>query len=252
MNSKLIELWKKFTKFLGVNWIAIVIIGGLLIMSGTCSKIASNKIAKKDAQISELNKKNKDLQGEIDKNKEEYILLDDQYKAILDRIKELELKNETLEANKKKIEKKYADLYEKFGKLSQAEQDKLLVELLAKYEITAEVRDNSLVITMTDRNKLYTFIVDIDKVKEELANSNEGWVTCRATVEEQGAVIMNREEKLKLKDSDIAKLNEIIENKDKIIKNQKDKIFWTKVSSFSKKAIPALILGLVLGYVVGK
>jgi len=252
MNTKLKEFFKKVLTFVKNNWIAVVIIFGLLFMSGTCSKIANNKIAKKDAEISELNKKNKELQAEIDKNKEAYLLLDIELKSILERLKTLEKEKVEIEKEKAKIAKKYADLREKFGNLSQAQQDQLLVELLKKYEITAEVRDNSLVITMTDRGKLYTFIISIDEVKEQLKNSDEGWVNCKATVVEKDKVIANKDGVILLKNEDIARLNQIIINKDKIIKDYKDKIFWTKVGVFGKRAIPALIIGLVVGFVVGK
>lgn len=252
MNEKLKKLWKGFVSFMGKNWIAVVIIFGLLFMSGTCSKIASNKIAKKDAEISELNKKNKELQAEIDKNKEAYLLLDVELKEILKQLEVLKKEKEDIEKEKAKIAKKYAELREKFGNLSQAEQDQLLVDLLKKYEITAEVRENSLVITMNDRGKLYTFIISIDEVKEQLKNSNEGWINCKATVVEKDKVIVNKDGVILLKNEDIERLNKIIINKDKIIKDYKNKIFWTKIGVFGKRAIPALIIGLVVGFVVGK
>lgn len=252
MNDKLKKLWKGFISFMGKNWIAILIIFGLLIMSGTCSKIANNKIDKLNANIAQLNKDNKAKQAEIDKNQEAILLLDEQVKEFLKRIQELEKMNVQIEKDKIAIAKKYADLKAKFGNLSQEEQDQLLISLLKKYDITAEVRDNSLVITMTDRGKLYTFIISIDEVKEQLVKSDEGWANCKITVQVQGAIIVNREEKIKLKDLDIANLKEIIVNKDKIIKDYKSKVFWTKVLFFGKQTVPALVIGLVLGFVVGK
>jgi chromosome segregation ATPase len=252
VNEKLKKFWKGFVSFMGKNWIAIVIIGGLLFMSGTCSKIANGKIDKRDAEIAELNKKNKELKAEMEKNKEAYLLLDIQLKEILKEIEVLEKEKAEIEKEKAKIAKKYADLREKFGNLSQAQQDQLLVDLLKKYEITAEVRENSLVITMTDRGKLYTFIISIDEVREKLKNSDEGWVNCKATVEEQNKIIGVKDGIILLKDGDIEKLNQIILNKDEIIKDYKSKLFWTKVGSWGKKAIPALIVGLVVGFMVAK
>lgn len=252
MNEKLKKLWKGFVSFMGKNWIAVVIILGLLVMSGTCSKIADNKIAKKDAEIAQLNKKNKELQAEIDKNKEAYLLLDVQLQEILKQLEILKKEKEEIEKEKAKIIKKYDDLKKKFGNLSQEQQDQLLITLLKKYDITAEIRENSLVITMTDRGKLYTFIISIDEVKEQLKNSDEGWVNCKATVVEKDKIIVNREEVIVLKNIDIERLNKIIINKDKIIQDYKDKIFWIRVAAWGKKALPALIVGLVVGFLVGK
>ena len=252
MNEKLKAFWKKTKSFFQTNGIAIAIIAGLILFSGGLNSCANKKIATKDAKIAQLNKDNKALQTEIDENKEAYILLDVQVKELLKEIGELKDKNKEIEKDKIDIAKKYADFKAKFGNLSQAEQDQLLITLLKKYDITAEVRDNSLVITMTDRGKLYTFIISIDEVKEQLIKSDEGWANCKITVQLQGAAIVNREEKIKLKDIDITKLNKIITNKDEIIKNYKSKLFWTKVGMIGKTTIPALIIGLVIGFVVAK
>ena len=252
MNEKLKKLWKGFILFLKNNWIAIAIILGLIIFSGGINSCAKKMIADKDAEIAQLNKDNKALQAKIDANQENIILLDAQVKELLKEVEGLKKTNEEIENAKTEITQKYINLKAKFGNLSQEEQDQLLISLLKKYNITAEVRDNSLVITMTDRGKLYTFIISIDEVKEQLVKSDEGWANCKITVQVQGAIIVNREEKIKLKDSDIANLNKIITNKDKIIKDYKSKVFWTKVGMIGKTTIPALLIGLVVGFMVAK
>jgi DNA repair exonuclease SbcCD ATPase subunit len=252
MNTKLIEFFKKALAFMQKNWIAVAIIATLLIFSGGLNSCANKKLAKKDATIAEKNKNISDLQKQLKDKEAAYTKLDNEKKEINKHLEDLQKDKEKIEKDKLKIDQKYATLLKKFGQLSVDEQDKLLIDLLKKYNIRAEVRDNMLVITMEDRGKLYTFVVDIDKVKEQLKNSEEALVNCKATVTEKEGLIANAETTITLKNDDIAKLNQIIVDKDIIIKNQKDKIFWTKVSSFTKKAIPALIIGLVVGFLVAK
>jgi len=252
MNTKLIEFFKKAWVFIKKNWIPIAIIVGLLLMSGTCSKIASDKIAKLDKKIEELTAANKILDQQIKDREKEYIEINKKIKEFEDDIKDLEKKKAAIAAAKAKRDKEYAALLKKFGDLSLDEQDKLLVDLLKKYDIAAEVRDNLLVITMTDRGKLYTFIIDIDKVKSDLKSSQDTLVICEATVKDKDGIIEKKNSTIVLKNKDIKDLESKVINLEEMVKTQKSKLFWTKVGVFGKRAIPAMIVGLVLGFLAGK
>jgi hypothetical protein len=243
---------KKALAYLQKNWIAIVIIGGLLLLSGGINSCAQKKIAEKDAEIAQLKKDNTAKDDALKAREKDYAVLDEKQKASDKKLTELQKEKDDIAAAKAKKDKQYADLLKKYGSLSLAEQDQLLVDLLKKYDIAAEVRNNLLVITMTDRGKLYTFIVDIDKVKDDLKFSEEALVNCKATVQEKNGIITTKDETIALKNKDIEDYKGKILNYEQIIKDQKDKIFWTKVSSFTKKAIPALIIGLVVGFLVAK
>jgi chromosome segregation ATPase len=251
MNEKLKIFFKNFLTFIKNNWMAILIVFILLGVSGITKSCADNKIRDLNARIAELEKENIDLMNKLNQNQEQYKVLDKEYKATLEKVKQLEGDQTLLEQEKAKIAKKYADLKKKFGQLSQEQQDQLLVELMQKYNIQAEVRDNMLIITMEDRGKLYTFMIDIDKVKEDLGNTNELLLNCRATVTAKDEIIANRESVIVLKDKDIKTLKEVLNNKDEIIRKLNNKVLWTKVKFFGSRAIPALLVGLVVGVLVG-
>lgn len=251
MNEKLKIFFKNFLTFIKNNWMAILIVFILLGVSGITKSCADNKIRDLNARIAELEKENIDLMNKLNQNQEQYKVLDKEYKATLEKVKQLEGDQTLLEQEKAKIAKKYADLKKKFGQLSQEQQDQLLVELMQKYNIQAEVRDNMLIITMEDRGKLYTFMIDIDKVKEDLGNTNELLLNCRATVTAKDEIIANRESVIVLKDKDIKTLKEVLNNKDEIIRKLNNKVLWTKVKFFGSRAIPALLAGLVVGFLVG-
>jgi chromosome segregation ATPase len=251
MNEKLKIFFKNFLTFIKNNWMAILIVFILLGLSGITKSCADSKLRNANARIAELEKQNADLMNQLNQNQEQYKVLDKEYQATLEKVKQLEGDQTLLEQEKAKIAKKYADLKKKFGQLSQEQQDQLLVELMQKYNIQAEVRDNMLIITMEDRGKLYTFMIDIDKVKEDLGNTNELLLNCRATVTAKDEIIANRESVIVLKDKDIKTLKEVLNNKDEIIRKLNNKVLWTKVKFFGSRAIPALLVGLVVGVLVG-
>jgi septal ring factor EnvC (AmiA/AmiB activator) len=252
MNEKLKVFFKKFMTFLANNWIAILIIFALLGLSGITKSCADNKLRNANARIAELEKANKDLEAQLAQSAESQDLLDIQLKELLAVVESLKKDKESLEKDKAKIAKKYKDLQDKFGQLSQEQQDQLLIELMEKYNIQAEIRDNMLIITMEDRGRLYTFMIDIDKVKEDLENTNELLLNCRATVTAKDEIISNRNATIVLKDKDITTLKTVLNNKDEIIRKLNNKVLWTKVKFFGSRAIPALLVGLVVGFLVGK
>jgi hypothetical protein len=252
VNEKIMTFLKKALAYIQKNWLVFVIIGGLLLLSGGINSCAQKKIAAKDVEIAQLQKDNTAKDNALKAREKDYAELDKKEKNSEKKIADLEKEKADIAAAKTKKDKQYADLLKKYGSLSLAEQDQLLVDLLKKYDIVAEVRNNLLVITMTDRGKLYTFVVDIDKVKSDLKFSEEALVNCKATVQEKNNIITIKEQTIVLKDKDIQDYKDKIVNFEQIIKDQKDKIFWTKVSSFTKKAIPALIIGLVVGFLVAK
>jgi septal ring factor EnvC (AmiA/AmiB activator) len=251
MNEKLKAFFKKFMTFLANNWIAILIIFALLGLSGITKTCADNKLKSANARIAELEKENADLMKQLNQSQEEYKTLDKEYKNLVEKVKGLEGDKILLEKEKIKIAKKYKELQDKFGKLSQEQQDQLLIELMEKYNIQAEIRDNMLIITMEDRGRLYTFMIDIDKVKEDLENTNELLLNCRATVKLKDEIIANRDAIIILKDKDITTLKTVLNNKDEIIRKLNNKVLWTKVKFFGSRAIPALLVGLVVGFLVG-
>lgn len=252
MNQKLIDFFKKAMLFLKTNWIPIVIIAGLIFFSGWLDSCANKKITAKNIEIANLKKTNADIDQQLKDRLKEYKALDAKLTQISKDLENLKTEKKNIEIEKAKIDKKYNDLYAKFGSLSAAQQDAALLEVLKKKGIKAEIRENSLVITLEDRGVLYTLIVSIDELREKLTNSEKANVTCEVTVTKQGEKIITLERKIDLKDADIKNYIAKIINYEQIIKDQKNIIFWTKVSSFAKKAIPALLIGLVVGYLVGK
>jgi len=250
MNQKLIALFKKIVAFMKSNWIAVAIIVGLLIFGGGMKSCANKKIAKLDAENTQLKKDNKQLDQQVKDREKENKVLDAQLKVVLKDLSDLQKEKENIAADKVKIAKKYADLMKKYGELSQAQKDALLVEVLKKNNISVEIRDNSLIITLEERGKLYTLIVSIDQLNEQLVNCEAGKYNCEMTVVKKDEEIKILGNKLVLKDKDIGDLNIKITNLDKEVKNLNKKIFWSKVGFLGKTAVPALVIGLLVGHFV--
>ena len=243
---------KKAMTFITNNWFAVAIIVGLLLFSGSLNSCANKKIDKLNTAIAQLKKDNTGLDQQLKAREKDYKVLGERLVAIMKTLEDLQKEKLKLEADKKKLDTKYANLYAKFGTLSAAQQDALLLEVLKKNGITAEIRENSLVITLEDRGVLYKMMISVDELREKLANSEAATVNCQVTVTAKDGQIKICTDVIALKDLDIDNLRTKITNLEKIISTQKNKIFWTKVSSFAKKAIPALIIGLVTGYLVAK
>lgn len=252
MNTKLKEFFKKVLTFVKNNWIAIAIIVGLIIFGGGLNSCASKKIDAANTKIAELEKSNKEQDEQMKEREKLYKKIDKEMIVVKAELEALRKEKKKIEANKKVIDKKYAALRKKFGNLSAAQQDALLLDVLKKNGITAEIRENSLLITLDDRGILYTMVISVDELREKLSNSEEANVNCLVTVTKKDEQIKLLTDMIVLKDLDIGNLDEKITNLNQIIKEQKTKLFWTRVNVFGKSAIPALIIGLVVGFLVAK
>lgn len=252
MNNKLIEIFKKILVFLKSNWIAVVIIVGLLSFCGVITKIANAKIDKKDAAIAISEKNIKDLMSKYNQLFKQFNEIESLNKEFLKEIKELNNQLKKVNEDALIIQEKYKDLKEKFEKMSMEEKDKALIKTLKEFNIDVQITNDTMIITFENRGRLLSVLIDLKMTKEKLDNQTKQITIYQAIIIQKDGLITNLNGQVNISKEQIGKLLNVINEKDKIIKNLKQKGFWQKVKSYGTKAVPALLIGILIGHLVSK